>query len=276
MFIKKLNLLFLILFNTGFLYPVQNDIFVQANSGILLDLENELHTKNLYILVKNESLFGVINKADNKVLAKDLKVGQKIHSILGNLEVKNIYNVNLKDTLLPLINNEKTFFYVDYKRNTNSYKQLYLENFFTEGHLKSISRNFIIGFLLNLSIEAKNKIFKNNDLKTDNIIKKSLISGVDFIILGEIGSFLLDALVDFLIDAEQKPYGYKFVYPNLGFLLKDENDPAIINSGFIFLKINFMDKTEIGNLIQKEILLDANGNEIKDKFGKMACLQVLK
>ncbi|KKP24423.1 MAG: hypothetical protein SZ59_C0002G0269 [candidate division TM6 bacterium GW2011_GWF2_28_16] len=259
---------FLILLNITSLYS--------QNSGLLLELENELHTKNVCILIKDDTIFCEVDKVDDKVLAKDLIAGQRIRSILGNLEIKNIYNVSLNDTLLSLINNEKMFFKVDYKINTHAFKKLYLEDFFTKQHLKSISIDFLIGFLFDLGFEASCRIINSKNYNTNNVTESALKAGARFAVVCEVISFVISSWADFLRDNEKQINGYNFVFQNLGFLLKDENDPAIINSGAKFLKVSFFDKTEKDNLTQKEILLDFDGNEIQDKFGKIACLQVLK
>ncbi len=220
------------------------------------------------------------------VKAKKLLVGEEISSLYGKLVVKKIHKIVFNDSSIikSILNNDRYLFFYDKKLNNND--NIYKENILTKEHLSNLLAFAFFGGSVKFLLKFETLDNLDDFWKFRNFLKQFLIGAVIGGGLFEIGSNLLlylnkrideivrnSNLFDFLAT-------YKMIPLKLDYLLKNKSNFNMEEIKII--NIEFVDESDLNKQSENDIkkidnlLVDVDGNLIKNKGGKVARLRILE
>lgn len=219
------------------------------------------------------------------VKAKNLVVGQEISSLYGKFIVGKIYKINLNDSVFikSILNNGRYLFFND--NNINKYN-IYKENILKKEHWCNFFGFAFLGADIKLLLNMIKPGNISNFFKSKNLLKQSLIGAGIGIGLFEIGSNLflyLSSKLEKIVQNSNLFYmidTYKMIPLKLDYLLKNKSnfnmeEIKIINIEFVCeFDLNKQSENDIKKI--DNLLVDVDGNAIKDDFGNVACLRIVK
>ena len=265
----------------GFLFVSENQVFNRLNLEKKDEEKLSKKIQNSNYGDSHENI-GQLFIDGKFVKAKDLIVGdQLVTAGFGYLNVKNIFNVKLNEknsSFLSIKKNNYSFF------NISQQKNIYIKNFFSIDNIKGLALGASYGASCGVFLSSALLFLMKDGSFYRNLIKISFVGGV-------IGATAIDVVFLLLLRLEKNAINFDendlvslqgkriLDFSNLNFLSKKIKN--ISDNDINLIDIDFVDESECikgadSSNIHKEFLCGEDGNLIKDKGGKVACLLVQK